>query len=793
MGSPKHRSLPLLAFVLVALATPAHAGWSHDPRTPASISPEFGVAGTVEAAAPDGNGGAFVFFRDFRANNWDVYALHLLPTGDVDPVWPAEGVPICSAIGDQSNIVAVSDGADGAFVSWLDPRLGTPKNYATRVLASGAIAAGFPADGVLIDAVHVNAQHAPKVVADGVGGMGVAWEYEFGPLNHDIHSGRVAPDGTISWVAVLGGTAADDRNPSMGVHTPGIVSVVWMMAPDVVRIEQRQAVFGTQMAGIGNNSADITTHPKVAPDGWGGTFIAYVGDIAGTPSLRLIRMTPDDIVFYPPVNGAPSETYELVDFVYAGNFRNWLVWSATPGNSLLQTLVTADGGLGGTSVLTSGGLAMTHPVGVLPHTSGSILATFGRVLTSGAVRLTLNGPNLAAFGALPTPDGWVATQRPADVQLAAVCGDGNEGALIFSHDAAVTFDRHSYAMRVDRFGAYDGAPRILSVRDVAGDQGGHVRLAWSASYLDNPPIQGPVDPYRIWRQVPVAFAQERLAAGAAQVTAGEGDALSPGAIRLDEQNGATFAWEYVTSQIAAGFPAYSITLTSVSDSSGSGPANTVYMVEAVMGGGAAHWSSVPDSGHSVDNLPPATPSPFAAALMGGASTHLTWGANTEPDLAGYELHRGASAGFVPDGSTLIATPTGTSHLDAAVGQYYKLAAVDAHGNRSGYALVTPGGTLDTPGDVLPRELALAVVSANPASHGATLRYALPALGIVRVALYDVHGRMVRELFAGDREAGEHVARWDGRESGGALAPSGIYFARLTLGGAQLVRRIVLSH
>jgi len=65
-------------------------------------------------------------------------------------------------------------------------------------------------------------------------------------------------------------------------------------------------------------------------------------------------------------------------------------------------------------------------------------------------------------------------------------------------------------------GALDGAPLIQSVKDVANDQGGHVRVSWKASYLDNETGQT-VDSYRLWRQVPTAGLQSLRAASAANV------------------------------------------------------------------------------------------------------------------------------------------------------------------------------------------------------------------------------------------------------------------------------------
>ena len=108
-------------------------------------------------------------------------------------------------------------------------------------------------------------------------------------------------------------------------------------------------------------------------------------------------------------------------------------------------------------------------------------------------------------------------------------------------------------------------------------------------------------------------------------------------------------------------------------------------------------------------------------------------------------------------------------------------------------MLAPGSTLDAPGERAPRELALALASANPSAAGATLRYALPTAGGVQLALYDLHGRLVRELFAGTREPGSYTVRWDGRDASGAAAPSGMYFVRLQTRSQQLVERIVLSH
>ena len=61
---------------------------------------------------------------------------------------------------------------------------------------------------------------------------------------------------------------------------------------------------------------------------------------------------------------------------------------------------------------------------------------------------------------------------------------------------------------------------------------------------------------------------------------------------------------------------------------------------------------------------------------------------------------------------------------------------------------------------------------------------------MRLAIFDLSGRQVRLLRAGEQAAGPHTVRWDGRGTDGRSVAPGIYFARLRAGGECLERRIV---
>jgi flagellar hook assembly protein FlgD len=67
---------------------------------------------------------------------------------------------------------------------------------------------------------------------------------------------------------------------------------------------------------------------------------------------------------------------------------------------------------------------------------------------------------------------------------------------------------------------------------------------------------------------------------------------------------------------------------------------------------------------------------------------------------------------------------------------------------------------------------------NPFAEKTTLRWSLPEAGRVEMTVFDVEGREVRKLEAGDYPAGYHTTRWDGSNRRGQELRNGVYFVRL---------------
>jgi hypothetical protein len=98
------------------------------------------------------------------------------------------------------------------------------------------------------------------------------------------------------------------------------------------------------------------------------------------------------------------------------------------------------------------------------------------------------------------------------------------------------------------------------------------------------------------------------------------------------------------------------------------------------------------------------------------------------------------------------------------------------------------GAGDLPGGAVAR---LHPATPNPFNPVTSLRFDLARPATVAFAVYDVRGRLVRTLLAGDLPAGAHAVDWDGRDDGGRTQAAGVYVVRLDAGREAFTQRLVL--
>lgn len=347
---------------------------------------------------------------------------------------------------------------------------------------------------------------------------------------------------------------------------------------------------------------------------------------------------------------------------------------------------------------------------------------------------------------------------------------------------------------------------IDAVRDIPGDQGGQVRVQFSRSGYDFADESAqPVASYYVWRRVDDPLALKALAGAAVLPVAVAGAA--PTVLPLVTWNGRQVlraadaaalggfpagSWEIVGSAPGMQRDQYVNVVPTPADSTGAGSAWTVFMVTAHTTTPSVWYASAPDSGWSVDNLAPHVPTGFAVAYGNGGGNDLAWQDCPDADFEYFKVYRGAAADFTPGPGDLAATTTDPQWRDIAAEPFthwYKVAAVDHAGNES--AAAAPATVSGAPTPVLPGAFALAQNVPNPFNPSTRLVFDTPRGGRVRLAVYDLSGRLVRLLVDESRDAGRHEVTWDGTDDRGQKVGSGVYVGRMEADGWRAARRMTL--
>ncbi len=350
-------------------------------------------------------------------------------------------------------------------------------------------------------------------------------------------------------------------------------------------------------------------------------------------------------------------------------------------------------------------------------------------------------------------------------------------------------------------------PVIQAIVDVPGDQGGWARVHFSRALYDRVgQAANPVINYHVFRRVDNAALAARVEQdGSAGLSAGDmpaafGDApLISFEDRVFWRGPAATApaalWEAVATVPARQQDAYIGLVPTLADSAAVIP-HSVYFVMAQTTTPWVFYDSSPDSGYSVDNLSPATPQGLAGEpVVSPGGLQMTWQDNTENDLSHYAVYRGTTGGFTPGPGNLVGSPASAMLVDGGwswnSGYYYKVSAVDVHGNESGHALLSPQLVTGVGGDGPPPASFLSQNSPNPFSASTRITFGLREGADVRVRIYDVAGRLVRDLANGRYAASRQAITWDGRDDAGRAVAGGVYFYRLEAGSFVQTRKLLL--
>jgi hypothetical protein len=478
----KSRVSCLIACALTALflgAAAARAGWVEDGTAVST------AAGTQHEPrmAPDGSGGVFIVWSDGRAGDFDIYAQRINAYGDT--MWELDGVPICTAGGDQTLVEVVLDDASGAIVTWTDGRSGLGDIYAQRLLSNGAVV--WSTDGLAICAASGN-QYGPKIVPSVSSGAVIAWIDERNG-NHDIYAQGVSASGNILWTvngAVICADPADQWDPALSPDRLGGAIITWVdeRAADPGIYAQRvcggcdSALWAEDGVAVctAGGSPGCQIDPCAASDGSTGAIITWEDYRSGTPYIYAQRIDTDANVLWAmdgvrinTANSHQTQHLSVTDcaggalVVWRERFRSGL---DSLDYDIYAQRISSFGGMrwaaGGVPICTAPDRQESPQIA--SDNTGGVLIAWGDTSGSGGWDIyaqTIDSTGGVGWDAngIPvcTATGW-SSSDDCYTAVTAVCGDGS----VFAWSDERGSDRDIYAAKLTGEGGtpVTGVPEI---------------------------------------------------------------------------------------------------------------------------------------------------------------------------------------------------------------------------------------------------------------------------------------------------------------------------------------------
>jgi hypothetical protein len=94
--------------------------------------------------------------------------------------------------------------------------------------------------------------------------------------------------------------------------------------------------------------------------------------------------------------------------------------------------------------------------------------------------------------------------------------------------------------------------------------------------------------------------------------------------------------------------------------------------------------------------------------------------------------------------------------------------------------------------IVPQEFVLENNYPNPFNPETVIPVKVPEESFIELSIFNILGEKINTLYNGALNQGRHLFQWNGRSSGGALMPSGVYFYQMQVqGGARLTKKMIL--
>jgi hypothetical protein len=175
----------------------------------------------------DGFNGAILTWQDRRASSRDdIYAQKINSSGN--KLWDIDGIPVSTISGYKYFPQLASDRGGGAIITWQDNRNGTDYNiYAQSVSFEGVV--NWDVNGIPVCTAG-GQQYYPQITTDRNGNAIVVWQDRRNGNDYDIFTQRIKTDGTVAWTSngvPVSNTTYDQVEPRIVSDDEGGAIISW--------------------------------------------------------------------------------------------------------------------------------------------------------------------------------------------------------------------------------------------------------------------------------------------------------------------------------------------------------------------------------------------------------------------------------------------------------------------------------------------------------------------------------------------------------------------------------------
>ena len=195
-----------------------------------------------------------------------------------------------------------------------------------------------------------------------------------------------------------------------------------------------------------------------------------------------------------------------------------------------------------------------------------------------------------------------------------------------------------------------------------------------------------------------------------------------------------------------------------------------------------------------DSLAPSVPLGFEGFLSDNIAT-LSWDESPEDDISYYMIDKSSTMEFLENQFTrFIIEGTSFSDTTNVEGEtaFYRICAVDEVGNESDFSEVIQLINLYSDQKLLmPSRYQLHQNYPNPFNPVTNISYDLKDAGDVKIEIFNILGRQVRQYTFQNQAGGYYSLQWEGRDGENKNMSAGVYIYSLTVNNFKQYRKMVL--